>query len=196
MRVLVTGAAGRVGSRLTPFLRSRGHEVVAAGHNAEEPVEFRLEEMVIDLFAHARPEVVIHLAGTTSEADFSRGPSDARTENIVHPLLNVLAAARDTRVVHVSSGVVFGANPGPEGGSLKPRTLYGAARASAESMALRHGAKGGNIVIARIVDTTNTYGFNDIIMDMIHLMYQGTAGRSYNLGAHEGEIVRLREISQ
>lgn len=192
MTVLVTGAAGNIGSRLVVCLREQGHHVIAAGHNAEDPIDFRLDELVYELFADHKPEAVIHLAGTSCEADFSRGPNDARTENIVHPLLNVLAAAGHRRVVHVSSGVVFGPTPAAEDAPLRPRTLYGAARASAESMAMRHVAKGGNVVIARIVQGVESPVADATLDDLVRLLHSGTSGRAYNIGELEGAITALR----
>ncbi len=145
----MTGAAGFAGKHLCAALRQRGHEVIAAGHNAECPVDFRLLELVAELFSDTNPDVVFHLAGTSSVAQMRQGPADTQTENIVHPLLNVLECAGKRRVLYVSTCHVYGAGPTDESAPMRPTELYGAARASAEAMARRHVHKGGDVVIAR-----------------------------------------------
>ncbi|MBM4392610.1 MAG: NAD-dependent epimerase/dehydratase family protein [Deltaproteobacteria bacterium] len=154
MRVLVTGAAGFCGRHLCAALRARGHEAWAAGHDAAYPVDFRLLELVAELFTEARPDLVFHLAGTSHPGDFHRGPVEVQTENIVHPLLNVLECAGNTRVVLASSAVVYGRGPTTEDSPMRPADLYGAARASAEAMAQRHVQRGGDVVIARATGIT------------------------------------------
>ncbi len=154
MRALVTGAAGFTGRHLCAALRARGHEVWAAGHDAEHAVDFRLVELVAELFTEARPEVVFHLAASSHPADLQRGPAEVQTENVVHPLLNVLECAGDTRVVLASSAVVYGRGPTTEDSPMRPVDLYAAARASADAMAQRHVQRGGDVVIARATAIT------------------------------------------
>ena len=141
MRVLVTGAAGFLGQQVCAALAQGGHEVVASGHNAAFPVDFRLIELVAELFREAEPEGVVHLAGTSRAEEPGAGPAELQSENIVHPLLNVLECAGSRRVLHVSSAAVYGAGPTDEAGPLRPDELYGAARASAEALALRRAAR-------------------------------------------------------
>ncbi|MBM4365148.1 MAG: NAD(P)-dependent oxidoreductase [Deltaproteobacteria bacterium] len=154
MRVLVTGAAGFCGRHLCAALRAQGHEAWAAGHDAAYPVDFRLVELVAELFTEARPELVFHLACTSHPADLQRGPAEVQTENVVHPLLNVLECAGNTRVVLASSAVVYGRGPTTEDSPMRPADLYGAARASAEAMAQRHVQRGGDVVVARATGIT------------------------------------------
>ena len=154
MRALVTGGGGFTGRQLCAVLRARGHEVWAAGHDAEHAVDFRLVELVAELFTEARPEVVFHLAASSHAADLQRGPADVQTENVVHPLLNVLECAGEARVVIASSAVVYGRGPTTEDAPMRPVDLYGAARASAEAMAQRHVQRGGDVVIARATGIT------------------------------------------
>ncbi len=150
MRVLVTGAAGFLGRALCAQLEHEGHEVIAAGHDAAFPVDFRLLDLVADLFAETAPDSVVHLAGTSGPEAEDRGPVDVQTENIVHPLLNVLEIAGSRRVLHVSTAAVYGVGSTEESGPLRPTGLYGASRASAEALALRRAAKfGQDLLVAR-----------------------------------------------
>lgn len=142
MRVLVTGAGGFLGRHLVDGLRGAGHEVTAAGHDTEWPVDFRLPILVAELFREARPDRVVHLAGSATPVEAS-APNDVQTENVVHPLLNVLDLAGRRPVIHVSTAEVYGAAPPDEAGPVRPMNLHAAARASAEVLGLRRAAKGG-----------------------------------------------------
>lgn len=142
-RVLVTGAGGFLGRALVGALTARGAEVVAAGHGAEHGVDFRLPEAVFELVAQARPDAVVHLAGTSRAADHARGPADVQTENVVHPLFNVLDATPRRRVVLVSTAAVYGVGAPDETAPPRPVELWAAARASAERMGLRRAAELG-----------------------------------------------------
>lgn len=141
MRVLVTGAAGFLGREVCAALAARGHEVFASGHNAAFPVDFRLIELVAELFRETEPDGVVHLAGASRPEDLGAAPAELQSENIVHPLHNVLECAGSRRVVQVSSAAVYGAGPTDEAGELRPVELYGAARASAEALARRRAAR-------------------------------------------------------
>lgn len=137
MRVLVTGGGGFLGRHVLQALAEAGHDPVSAGHDTPLPTEFRLVEQVEDLFSEVRPEAVVHLAGTARREDFARGPVEVRTENVSHPLLNVLEQAGRRRVVAVSTALVWGEGPLGDGVAPRPRDLYGAARATAEVMGAR-----------------------------------------------------------
>src|SRR5436190_3627325 len=71
-RILLAGASGVIGRRLTPLLRDAGHHVAGTTRSARKAEELRrlgAEPVVVDVFAAAsllrevtavRPEVVIH----------------------------------------------------------------------------------------------------------------------------------------
>jgi GDP-4-dehydro-6-deoxy-D-mannose reductase len=155
MRVMVTGAGGFAGKHLTHHLRSAGHDVVAAGHATDVSMDFRMAEEVHALVAQVQPQVVYHLAGTSSVAEVARDPAGGNA-NIVQPAVNVFEAvaqhAPRARVLLVSSCHVVGRParlPIVEDAPLAPTDVYGAARAAVEYMVRTYLTRGVDIVIAR-----------------------------------------------
>jgi nucleoside-diphosphate-sugar epimerase len=72
-RVLVTGASGSVGSRLTPYLRSAGCSVIAFGRSPSGDADVNrtgsfTSATDLALLDDLRIDVVVHLAGVTGAA--------------------------------------------------------------------------------------------------------------------------------
>lgn len=154
MRVLVTGAAGFIGSTLVDRLLADGRQVtgvddlssgrlenLAAARSSDsftfhsaDVVEPGLEE----LFAAERPEVVCHLAAQISvRVSVAEPRRDARA-NLLGTVA-VLEAARLAgvrKVVFASSGGSIYGNPDrlpvTEAAEVAPRSPYAAAKAAAE----------------------------------------------------------------
>lgn len=125
MRVLVTGAAGLLGSEV---VRLAEHEVVPTYHRAPVPGGVRMDVRdrgeVEDVIRKVRPDGIIHAAFQQSDwVTTADGPA------------NIALAARGTRLVFVSTDVVFGGGEQPydEDASPCPITPYGAAKAAAET---------------------------------------------------------------
>jgi GDP-4-dehydro-6-deoxy-D-mannose reductase len=142
---LVTGAGGFAGKHLVEHLLAEGWRVAAAGHNCEWSVDFRMADQVEQAFREVHPDVVFHLAGTSSVAEMERDPVGG-AENITVPVAHVLANLGSARLLLVSTCHVYGAGATEEGAPLRPQDRYGAARASAEFLATRSGR---DVVIAR-----------------------------------------------
>jgi nucleoside-diphosphate-sugar epimerase len=148
-KILVTGAAGQIGSELTPALRRRyGPENVVAGIHRKEPagtlregpfeiVDVTQRETLERAVDRHAIDAIFHLAAILSAA----GEHDpTRTWQVnVGGLMNVLEVARDrgvARIVVPSSIAVFGEGSPkdhtPENTVLQPTTMYGVSKVTGE----------------------------------------------------------------
>lgn len=149
MRVLVTGAAGFMGSHAVDRLLDHGHDVTAADsliggyvenvNPAAEFVECDLadRDAAADLVAAAAPEVIFHYAADATEGRSQFTPLSSMDNNVVG-YLNTLVPAIDnglSKVVLVSSMSVYGAQQPPFKESMPrlPEDVYAAMKASMEA---------------------------------------------------------------
>lgn len=155
-RVLVTGAAGYIGSHTVLALTRRGHEVVAVDDfsNSSRRVPARLDDLsprpirwleldVRDaaaveatLEAH-RVDGVIHFAGRKSVEESCRDPLGYYDVNLMGTLSLVEAVVRHRipRLVFSSSATVYAAtqaSPVAESGALSCASPYGRSKLMAE----------------------------------------------------------------
>lgn len=163
MTTLITGGTGFVGIALTEHLLSRGENVVSldiAAPPAEALASFRrgpgqfdfVEASVCngDALAEAMkkhaPRRLVTLAAITADANReSTAPNTIFDVNVGGTVAAIAAAAKHgvERVVHVSSGSVYGASGKTakllvEGETpQKPEGLYGISKQAAEAAALR-----------------------------------------------------------
>src|SRR5439155_27356837 len=84
--VLVTGAGGQIGSRLSSLLRAAGHRVLAVDIHANalenvEPCDIRRDDHTARLFDSASIRTVVHLAGVLPTA-FRPDPKTATEVNL------------------------------------------------------------------------------------------------------------------
>ena len=163
MKVLVTGAAGFIGSALTHALLDRGDEVVGID-NLNDYYDVRLKQARLDrllprkgfvfekldiverkpmgeLFAAGRFDAVMHLAAQAGVRYSIENPSAYIDANVVG-FTHVLEGCRHSRVGHLvfaSSSSVYGANtrlPFSEHDNVDhPVSLYAATKKANELMA-------------------------------------------------------------
>src|SRR5262245_25179056 len=121
MRILITGATGKVGSRLAKRLALRGHQIralVRAPGGTTALSEYHVEIVRGDLLDHGSLEAavngvdaVVHCAalyfhGSTS--DQAHAVNDLGTQR----LAELARAAGARRFVFISTGLVYGGNGG------------------------------------------------------------------------------------
>jgi UDP-glucose 4-epimerase len=157
MRILVTGAAGRMGAHLTRLLTDKGHAVrafVLPGDPNNQAIEGpgvevvpgRLEDAVGVAAAVDGVDAIVALGGALT----SRLASDQQFVDVNYGgTFNLLQAARHhapglTRFIYASSDAVYwsplstgpGFLPLDESHARQPGTIYGATKYGAEEMAL------------------------------------------------------------
>lgn len=159
MRILITGISGFAGTHLAARLLRDGHDVhgTAGGRASIERLRARLGDAVsaidtVDIadaaavsaaVRQARPDAVLHLAGTASVGGSARDPASVFAINALGTL-HMLAAVRDhcpsARVVTVGSASAYGvidssAIPIGEDCVFRPVSPYGVSKAAADLIA-------------------------------------------------------------
>nr|WP_280136983.1 MULTISPECIES: NAD(P)-dependent oxidoreductase [unclassified Rhizobium] len=145
--VLVTGAAGLVGAAATVALRAAGYEVIATDRLAPdggEALDFT-NEGAVEKFASRNLRAIVHCGAISGPADAKANPQLIAPVNVLGTF-NLLELARKCKVkkfIYCSSTSVYGNidAPGPVGEDLplKPQSLYGASKASAEALVVGYG---------------------------------------------------------
>ncbi len=105
MRVLVTGAAGRLGSRVVEVLSARGHTPIPADVAEFDIADYSATRAWI---AAAQPDFVIHPAAWTDVDGCAREPDKAITINgLGAGSVAAVAAELGAPILYVSSNEVF-----------------------------------------------------------------------------------------
>lgn len=148
MRVLVTGAAGYIGSHVALALEESGHEVVrlddlSTGNKANllgRPcVTASLSDGERVAAALVGVDAVAHLAGSALVPESVRKPELYWRNNVASALtlLECMRAAGTRRIVFSSTCAVYGLParvPIPESCPLQPVTPYGSSKAAVERL--------------------------------------------------------------
>ena len=151
MRILVTGAAGFIGSVVTEQLLDEGHDVVALdslkhGHAAAVLPNVELLEVDLldaarlkDVVASSRVEAVIHLAAEALIDESVRDPGLFFRVNTVGSLnlVEAMLASGVKRLIFSSTAAVYGepaTAPIPEDADCRPVNAYGESKLAFERM--------------------------------------------------------------
>ena len=127
MRILVTGASGFVGRWLLPYLRERGHEIIATvgpDFTGEPPevLAWRRHDLTADpdlpaFLRQHQPERVLHLAGFSSVRRSWEAPAGAMQANLMGSL-GLWQALLDAGFQGVFISIGSSEEYGPKAGKL------------------------------------------------------------------------------
>ncbi len=149
MRIVVTGASGRLGSEVFDRLRRDGrHEVfgwsgTTTGTRNEpslRPVDLGDVPALAEALEEADPEAVIHAGALSSAEAVRRDPARAHSVNVeATRRLAAWASARGRRLVFTSTDLVFDGSKSwnREDDPARPILAYGHSKLEAESHVLR-----------------------------------------------------------
>lgn len=156
MRLLVTGAAGMLGSDVTAAAEAAGHDVTALARRDLDIADLRAVAAAV---AGARPDAIVNCAAWT-DVDRAEAEEDAAMAVNGTGVGHLAAAAREhgAHLVHVSTDYVFdgsGTRPYVESDPVAPISAYGRSKLAGEAAldleraacvraAWLFGANGGN----------------------------------------------------
>jgi UDP-glucuronate 4-epimerase len=179
--VLITGAAGFIGSSLADFLLRRGDSVIGVD-NFDDHYDPRIKwrnvaqalgqpgyelhgadicdgAQLNEIVANSRPEVIVHLAAKVGIRPSFQRPGPTYRVN-VNGFQNVLDACRRSEPSHLvvaSSSTVYRDSPTPlveDESPLQPISPYAASKRMNELMAhIHHRTYGLNVAVLRIFTT-------------------------------------------
>ncbi len=144
MRILITGAAGMLGTDARRVLAAQGHEIVAmdgraAPEDQPQPLDILNVAAVRALFVRTWPQLVIHCAAYTDVDGCERSPDKAHRVNALGTWIIASAAEEaGAALVVVSTDFVFdGAKRTPytEFDAPNPISHYGASKLAGENLA-------------------------------------------------------------
>jgi dTDP-4-dehydrorhamnose reductase len=146
VRVLVTGAGGRLGGRLAALLDERGFNVVAAHRRSPPPpglsgpvIDLGGASAVEALLEATRPDAVVHAAVLGRADRCEEDPEQAEAVNARLPgLLARACRARGVRLVALSTDLVLDGRRSfsVEASALRPLSVYGQTKLRGEEAVL------------------------------------------------------------
>lgn len=147
MKIIVTGAAGFIGSHLFDYLIKNGHQVIGIDNYSigsyRHPDIKKLDllkdkKKIAELINKFKPKLIYHLAAWAHEGLSNFSPIKI-TENNINTYLNILIPAinnKVSRVILASSLSVYGDQKAPfdERMLKKPVDIYGVSKAAIEEI--------------------------------------------------------------
>ncbi len=145
MKILVTGAAGMLGSALCPTLTQRGHEVLATDIATEDDkigyLDVRSHRQIEEIIEKTQPQMVMHLAAETDVDRCEIEPDHAFLTNTVGTQNVALVCQRkNIELVYISTiGVFYGDKfePYTEFDNPNPINVYGQSKLEGEKIVQR-----------------------------------------------------------
>ena len=133
MKLLITGAAGQLGTDLVLSAQKSGHQVIATIH---ADLDITDKSQVDRVVGEAKADAIIHAAAWTAVDACESDPQRAMSVNR-DGTANIVSAARKSgsRVIYISTDYVFdGTKPTPyiESDLPNPQSVYGVSKLAGE----------------------------------------------------------------
>ena len=214
MRVLVTGGAGFIGSRLALQLASTGHDVTVADDftsaHWSNLIDFRADVLTIDVAAeparlaeHQPFEVIFHQASIT---DTTVTDQHKMTFNNVEGFRNLLQMAErwQSQIIWAGSASVYGNGQAPMKESAKPAPLnvYAYSKLAMEHLADQYRQRLKKPIVG--LRYFNVYGpgedhkgrFASMIHQLAKQMRAGRQPRIFTAGEQRRDFVYVDDVVQ
>lgn len=221
-KVLITGAAGFIGSQLAYRLYSKGEKVILIdnfsygkednlifeNHDFNNEIyreDIRNIEFMDKLFAKNKFDTIYHFAGITPLPDCQNNPVEATEINIVGTtiLLNLSRKYGVKHIVFASTSAVYENNtdfPSVEDNVMKPSLIYPSTKYAAEQICKAfYDAYHIPIVILRFA---NVYGPHidclrtqpPVMAYIIRELYKGNSPKLHSDGSQERDFVYIDDL--
>lgn len=173
MNILVTGATGKVGSRLVPHLLQAGHTVRILVREEQAPAVLELKILgahvykgdILDPHSLRAPlagcDAVVHMAALFRAVDDAKAINRVNIEGTENLAKAALQASPAVRFIFASTNLVYSSKSGPakEDDTLAPEQPYPVSKLQAEKVLLELCASDGLDV--RILRFAFVYGAGD-----------------------------------
>jgi nucleoside-diphosphate-sugar epimerase len=188
VRILVTGAAGYIGSWLAPELRNAGHVLLerdlATGHDIAAPGRFAAN------LDDTRPDVVVHLAAKIGRVWGEIDRSDTIAANVgLAATVATECGRRGIRLVFTSTSEVYGpaTREGPRRVDEQPNplNLYGLTKQWGEQVCALYAPQGLTVLRLNMPYGPGPARLGEVGYNALHtFLYQAHRGRPIDV--HKG----------
>lgn len=166
MKILVTGALGRLGRKLVSHLERNQYDVYSTDLSINElgifkyiPLDLTISHELIDLLITLRPDIIINTAAITN-VDLCEKETDlVKLVNIQAPeILSRYCFKNHCKLIQISTDYVFDGLTGPysENDKSNPINFYGSSKLAAEEAVLSN-------PINVVVRTCVLYGYEPFV---------------------------------
>jgi len=167
MRILITGATGLIGKKITGYLSNIGYEVIPVARSKHEGMiqaDLRDEFTAFHIINQQKPDLILHLAAITNIKFCEQNKEASRITNYgITETLTRICAESKIRMIFFSSDYVFGKynHFWKEEDPTCPKTQYAIDKAASESIIQQ------KLSDFAIIRTAQVYGFRGDFVNLV-----------------------------